>query len=107
CAKHLADCGAVELELPLATGELRERGAQPHDRHRSILERITGKTTNGDRTHRHPLKQVLTARARGHRAAIPAPPACRGTAVEEMLRGRGRRRRSTHPTRAARARPRG
>ena len=39
--QHLADGRPVELELPLPSGELRQRSPKPHDRHASILDRIT------------------------------------------------------------------
>jgi hypothetical protein len=40
--QHLADGRAVELELAPSTGEFRQRSSKPHDRHTSILDRITG-----------------------------------------------------------------
>jgi hypothetical protein len=39
--QDLGDRGTFELELALSARKLRERRPEPHDRHASILDRIT------------------------------------------------------------------
>jgi len=41
CLQHLGDGRALELELALSPCELRQWSPEPHDRHTSILDRIT------------------------------------------------------------------